>query len=343
MALPLDERILPCNWPELDDPRVIWNTYQAELEGLGYHLMGSEAYRTLGKDDGLPPPAAADPFRPKDGENFVHNWRLDPSNLYSQRHCSSWQPSVNVCFGIDRYRRPVVLKAVPNDDTELKVLRLLSSHPLRADKRNRTIPVLEFVGTRHNFVIVIMPSWGICWQEPACGSMATRIELALKLTETLLFLHGNGIAHGDIHPSNILINHIDTRDFDAPKENDFRLGFDAEYAFIDFGSSHVLEAGVSYGHPMTNPPEGFASPEQEAAAENQSATIDLFAADIYNLGKTLETELHRAFKDYGKSHMPDPREYRKILSDMTCEKASARPSGAEVVGLLRRVSGSMVD
>ncbi|KAJ7639225.1 kinase-like domain-containing protein [Roridomyces roridus] len=339
MPLPLDELILPCNWGELEDRHAIWHTYQAELEGRGYHLMESEAYRTLGKDDGLAPPAAVDPFHPKDEEIFVHLW--GPSNMFSQRVMVEWQPSTIICFGIDRYQREVVLKAVPKEDTELKVLRLLSDHPLRADKRNRTIPVLEFVETRHDFVIAIMPYWGTAWKEPACGSMATRIELALKLAETLQFLHENGIAHGDIHPSNIVINHADARDsLDAPKEQDFRLRFSPEYAYIDLGSSHILGPGVSFGHPLSYPPEGIASPEQKAAYEDENATIDLFAADIYNLGKALETELLRAFKDYGESHMPDPREYKRILAGMTSEKPSDRPSAIEVVRLLRNSSNS---
>ncbi|KAJ7639223.1 kinase-like domain-containing protein [Roridomyces roridus] len=326
MALPLDELILPCNWPELEDPQVIWNTYKAELEDRGYHLM-----------------AAAHPFRPKEGENFVHHWRLNPCNLYSQRKWSSWQPSVKICFGIDRYQRQVVFKAVPNDDIELKVLGLLCSDPLRADTRNRTIPVLEFVETRHDFVIVVMPSWGFSWYCPGCGSMATRIELALKLVETLQFLHENKIAHGDIHSGNILINHVDNRHFSAPKEADFRLGSDVEYAYIDFGSSHVLEPGISCGHPITLPPEGAASPEQELLFDDKNATIDVFAADIYNLGKVLEKELRQAFKDYGENHMPEPLEYNKILSDMTSEQPSDRPSASEVVQMLRNLSGCTVE
>ncbi|KAJ7639221.1 hypothetical protein FB45DRAFT_1055379 [Roridomyces roridus] len=309
MALPLEELIRPSNWPELDDPKAIWNTYQAELEGRGYHLMGSEAYRTLGKDDGLPPPAAVDPFHPKDGENFIHHWRLNPGNLHSRRIVSAWQPNVIVCFAIDRYQRQVVFKAVPSDDSdiELKVLRLLSSDPLRADERNRAIPVLEFVETRHDF-----------------------------------FLHENRIAHGDIHYWNILINHADHRDLGAPKENDFRLGFNVEYAYIDFESSHILEPGTSCGHPISHPPEGAASPEQEAALDDENATIDVFAADIYNLGKTLEGELREAFRVYGGNHMPDPLEYNKILSDMTSQKPSERPSAVEVVGFLRNLSGCIL-
>lgn len=210
MALQLDDLILPCNWHDLDDKHAIWNAYQTALEDRGYRLMGSKSYKMLGKGDDCAPPPASDPFHPTNEENFVHH--AHPCSLYSSRNFSSWQPvrslllllpmplttsqSVNICFGIDRHQRLVVLKAVPTDSPELKALRLLSSPSLRADKRNRAIPVLDFVETTHNFVIIIMPAWGNCWQSPPCGNMTTRVELAMKLTETLRFLHANSVAHG---------------------------------------------------------------------------------------------------------------------------------------------------
>ncbi|KAF8147300.1 hypothetical protein K438DRAFT_1989712 [Mycena galopus ATCC 62051] len=272
MAIQLDDPLLPCNWHELDDKRAIWNAYQTELEDRGYHLMGSEPYDKLGEDDDCTPLPALDPFRPTDKENFVHH--LYPRTLHSSRNFSSYQPSVIVCFGIDQHQRQVVLKAVPSDSSELKALRLLSGPALRADKRNRVIPVLDFVETAHDF----SPVW----------DMTTRGELAMKLTETLQFLHENGVAHGDIHPLNIVINHLDSRNFSASSENDFRLSFNPEYAYIDFESAHIFAPGTSSCvSPLTSPPDGISSPEQDAAAadEDDNLHIDVFAADVYNLGK----------------------------------------------------------
>ncbi|KAJ7785710.1 hypothetical protein B0H16DRAFT_2495 [Mycena metata] len=213
MALQLDDLLLPCNWDDLglDHRQLIWNAYRSKLEDRGYHLMGSEMYKTLGKDDDYTPPPPSDPFHPTNEEDFVHH--LYPRNLYSSRNFSSWQLSVNVCFGTDQRQRPVVLKAVPTDSPELTALRLLFGPSLRKDKRNRAIPVLDFMETAHNFVIIVMPTWGICWSSPPCGNMTTRGELAMKLAETLQFLHANGVAHGDIHPFNIVINHFDSRNF----------------------------------------------------------------------------------------------------------------------------------
>ncbi|KAJ7689955.1 hypothetical protein B0H17DRAFT_1201982 [Mycena rosella] len=332
MAPQPDDRLLPCNWHDLNDKLAIWHAYQTDLRHRGYHIMGSELYKTLGEGDDYTPPPPSDPFHPTNEENFVHH--LNPCGLYFSRNFSCWQPGVDICFGIDRHRRQVVLKAVPTESPELKALHLFSGPSLRADKRNRVIPVLDFVETAHDFVIIIMPAWGLCWQSPPCGSMTTRGELAMKLTETLQFLHANGVAHGDIHPLNIVINHLDSRNFSESNENDFRLSSNIEYAYIDFGSAHTFTPGVSScGSPRTIPPEGISSPEQKAAADEENLDINLFAADVYNLGKTLEQELCAAFEAYGERHIPDPREYKKILWDMTSEP-SRRPTATEVVGSL---------
>ncbi|KAJ7368616.1 hypothetical protein DFH08DRAFT_982829 [Mycena albidolilacea] len=235
--------------------------------------MGNVSYETLGKGDDNIPPAALDPFHPTDTENFAHHF-WPPKDLLSARSSNSWQPAIEICFAIDRHQRSVVLKAVPDPSPELKVLRMLSGSPLREDKRNRAIPVLEFVETAHDFVIAIMPVWGICWDSPPCGNMKTRGELAMKRGETLQFFHENGVAHGDIHPFNIVINHVDSRKFSEPTaQYDFRDSFNCEYVYIDYGSAHTFPPGT---------------PAEKAL--NEILDIDLFAADIYNLGKTLERE-----------------------------------------------------
>ncbi|KAJ7875896.1 hypothetical protein B0H14DRAFT_2715078 [Mycena olivaceomarginata] len=322
------------NWDRLDK-LAIWLAYEADLRDRGYHIMGGLSYKTLGQGDSNVPPAALDPFHPTDQESFVHHFH--PRDLLSTRTSSSWQPGVDICFGIDRFQRQVVMKAVPNDTPELAVLRRFSSPPLRADKRNRVIPVLDFVATKHDFVIVIMPGWGMCWQLPPCGNMTTRGELAMKLVECLQLLHECGVAHGDIQPFNIVINHVDSRNFSEISLNDFRQSSNIEYAYIDFGSAFFFPPGTSsVGCPRTIPPDEISSPEQQVAMELdamelEAIPIDLFAADVYNLGKTLEGELCAAFKAYGDAHIPDPKEYIRILREMTSEEPSLRPSAAAVL------------
>ncbi|KAJ7016927.1 hypothetical protein C8F04DRAFT_875131, partial [Mycena alexandri] len=105
------------------------------------------------------------------------------------------------------------------------------------DKRNHLIPVLDFLDTPF-FVIVVMPAWGFDWNSPPCGNTKTRHEMAIKLTQCLEFFHEKGIAHGDIHPHNILLSHADRRDFaEQAPEKEFRIACEVEYAFIDLGSA----------------------------------------------------------------------------------------------------------
>ena len=89
----------------------------------------------------------------------------------------------------------------------------------------------------------------------------------------------------------------------APAEDDFRQKFDVEYAFIDFGSAHIFPPGTPpIASPITSPPDPFSSPEQEDSlgdsedSEENDKPIDVFAADVYNLGKTLESELTAALE-----------------------------------------------
>jgi len=90
-----------------------------------------------------------------------------------------------------------------------------------------------------------------------------------------------------------MISHADSRgDWEAPPENDFRKTCDVEYAFIDFGSAHIFSPGdPPFASPITIPPDPISSPEQvEHDTQGYGeGKIDVFAADVYNLGKTLET------------------------------------------------------
>ncbi|KIJ42172.1 hypothetical protein M422DRAFT_48368 [Sphaerobolus stellatus SS14] len=221
--------------------------------------------------------------------------------------------------------------------TELKVLRLLTSPSLRADKRNRVIPVINFLETR-DFVIVVMPGWGQCWFLPPCGNMITRGDLAIKLTQGLEWLHEQGVAHADIHPFNIVISHADSRGISP--ENDFRQTFNLEYAFIDFGSAHVFPPGnPPFAVPITIPPDHISSPEQKEHLEG-TEPIDVFAADVYNLGKTLETELTAALEEYDKEPLPRQKyeQYRNLLSAMTDSQPESRPTAAQVLNTLHIIS-----
>ncbi|KAJ7845495.1 kinase-like domain-containing protein [Mycena olivaceomarginata] len=325
--LPLPIRLQPANWPALaeEDALELWQHYQGFLLEHGYHIMDSQGYLTLGKGVVDIPPPALDPFNPKDTEFFVYPG--DAPDLLSTR-IHAWQPCVDVCFGMDHLQRPVAFKALLPHSTELAALRFLTAPSQRADKRNRVIPVLDFLDTT-DVVIVVMPSWGFDWHLPPCGHVSTRADMAIQLTQGLQHLHDLGIAHGDIHIGNILFSHGPFRPFhERAPDRDFRLEAKVAYAFIDFGSAFIFSREASpFGTPITVPPDSFRAPEQ---TDPPTGDIDLFAADVYNLGKVLEIELAAAVEHYGEESLHDHqlKEYTKILADMTDINPSIRPTAA---------------
>ena len=74
----------------------------------------------------------------------------------------------------------------------------------------------------------------------------------------------------------------------------FQSTFDFRFAFIDFGFSVRFDPGDTNHliEPGQSPPDEFAAPEQCRTGEQ----YDLFASDVYNLGRVLEHELEQATK-----------------------------------------------
>lgn len=100
------------------------------------------------------------------------------------------------------------------EDTELQILKALSSEPLRSDPRNHTIPVLQFI-PGNGFEFAVQACWYEQWQWPPFDCAASRFEMARQLLEVrsqrdvvihasvtdmrskgLVFMHENLIAHG---------------------------------------------------------------------------------------------------------------------------------------------------
>ncbi|KAK6977835.1 kinase-like domain-containing protein [Favolaschia claudopus] len=322
----------PSHWPDLDEGQAdeLWEYWSVFLASQGYRIMGSPLYNTLGA--GVPnrlcPPS--NPFLPEENESFIIHSKA--TDMLSTRSLSAWRPCLEICFAIDGSQRQVVLKAMTKDSRELYILRRLSSPPLRSDKRNHVIPILDFIDM-HEAVIVVMPAWGMFWNCPPCGSMQLRYQMATKLTLGLVFLHEQGIAHGDIHPGNIVISHDNRLARQAP-EDDFRNEKNLEYAFLDFGSAQE-PARESLALPITTPPAGFCAPEQVLGQGSQA--IDLFAADVYNLGKTLQRELSDALDMYGREHLrgQNQQQYEGVLLQMTHAQPSKRGTAAQALDALR--------
>ena len=118
-----------------------------------------------------------------------------------------------------------------------------------------------------------------------------RVELIRDLCRAVHFAHGRGLIHGDIKPSNVL---VDGR---------------GKARLLDFGISRLKDSGDK-GYGLT---PGYASPEQRAG---QAPTT---ASDIWQLGRLLESVLEKVGGD---------RDLQAIVEQATREAPEARYSAA---------------
>jgi serine/threonine protein kinase len=169
----------------------------------------------------------------------------------------------------------------------------------------------------------------------------------------------------DLHPDNILCNHEDRHRVAQHKwepgmtQPPFQSTFDCQLAFIDFGSAIRFPPNVS-DHIVRNrdcaPPVSFRAPEQPP---NCHGPYDIFAADVYSLGKILQYELAAASKvgklEFNFDSLPRGKAaqklppagsdtklvcpaYLSLLGRMTIQDPSDRPIAMEALEALGNVA-----
>ncbi|EPQ54762.1 hypothetical protein GLOTRDRAFT_130116 [Gloeophyllum trabeum ATCC 11539] len=323
------------DWDNIEDESLFrkpWEHYELFLAQHGYTLLGAPAYDDPQVFERIPRRPALNPFFPKDDEDFVHRPVFMWEEVEYLRLPQFFQPRATLYLGLDKVGRQVLFKAVTRDSAEYKVLSHLRSHNLRQDPRNHTIPAT--LVSAGDMVFVIQPYWGRCWDWPSPDSVTARFKIVFQLLEGLVFMHENRVGHGDIHRENILWNHSDCRgwttgEHDPPPGYLFHSTFDFRMAYIDFGCSTLLEPGQSRMVPSNSrPPSDFAAPEQTAEGDS----YDVFAADVYNLGKVLQWELEEALKHddpVARETVESAPDYLDLLRSMTQEDPARRPSSLE--------------
>jgi hypothetical protein len=113
----------------------------------------------------------------------------------------------------------------------------------------------------------------------------------------------------DIHTGNIVFNHSNRRppEIHTSEQNTliipFHSTFDCRMAFIDFECAvhFPVENGVEskFLRPNRVPPDHTAAPEQLKARDGGNSEgygYDMFAADVFNLGRSLQREILKAFE-----------------------------------------------
>jgi tetratricopeptide (TPR) repeat protein len=227
-------------------------------------------------------------------------------------------------------------------------LKLSRSQSIQADPRSWIAEARRLARVRHPNVLAVhgadihdgVPG---LWADRVRGqslaeylqehpfSRPERLRIQLRLAEAVRAVHNEGLAHGDIKPANVLVDHDDRP------------------ILMDFGAARELhddsDSKRSIGTPL------FMAPERLAGAPASSA------ADVFALGAVLvfmatgtapfvaETldelmELHRK-NDSGWSRHPSiTGADRRLLLDMLNPDPDRRPSADEVVHQLERIQSA---
>ncbi|KAK6977069.1 kinase-like domain-containing protein [Favolaschia claudopus] len=287
--------------------------------------FGSPAYESFPDPPRLPPRRA---FVPQEDEDFVHRlWKVN-----TRPRVSLWiAPRAEHWMALDRFGRNVYLKLCPRYSEEWQILEYLADSTPSRHPWNRTIPTRGFFRTRRS-VVIVQACWGTGAFSPTWDSLRTRLFLARQLLQGLAYMHMMGVAHGDLHPENIVCNHEDVR-FSRKSGTSFQSTFDFQLAFIDFENSVRVPAGHSQAITTVFgiPPEPFAAPELIPAD-----TVDLFAADVFSAGQLLQFELNGNTADSGHDPPTVPG-YLALIAKMTARVAPQRPSALDALGELEQI------
>lgn len=152
------------------------------------------------------------------------------------------------------------------------------------------------------------------------------LEVAAPLSAAIALIHSRGLSHGDIKPSNIMIQP------------------DGSPVLMDFGAaveSHDADA-QTVGSPVVMAPEQFEGVPASPASDVYALGVVLFRATtgrfpIVAPSVTQLGEMHAA--GAGPVNFDDvPRTWRRLLRAMLHADPAERPSAREVVGRLDRMA-----
>ncbi|KAG6829196.1 hypothetical protein H0H92_005397 [Tricholoma furcatifolium] len=316
-----------------------WDFLCPFFASRGYVLYKATSSRrtvTLPDPDGPPHPAPSHPFA------RLQNWSSRLSCVRSHLECTLLE--------MHKEGRLVSGRDEPTD--ELLILQKLNTATARADPRNHTIPVIEFI-TFDDLVFVVMPRW-----PPAfIHDFGTTIEL-MQMTEHILevsfdaiflirvlshiskafeFLHENRIAHSDFLPQNCGSNVLaDVRAYYLPN---LRKPGEIRYALYDFGASYLLPSDTDVNTAMIMPIY-----LNEEPGKHQHPLFNPFRHDIRRIGgvmgsyvRVLEKEIPAIGPFFDSLMSEDPTkqpsasqallEFRKISSSLTTEQLNAEVTG----------------
>lgn len=275
----------PFAWDTLKDNqdqeqwRAQWQYYEKELAAFGYRLEWPEfeSLETATKmRTDLPLPN--NPFVPQAHEAYV----TCPSKAFADWVVTMGHPLVRTAT--DSIGRFVLIKAVLSSSDECALLRFLRDHRAQhSDPTDHTIPIFDIIELGF-MTFIVMAQWADAW--PRFYTLGEYLECFRQCLEGLNFMHTNLIAHGDVHPENILLNHSGGFPVDC-EPTPFRSLFKTCYAYIDFGLSVHLPPGSDVAScAVISEVAGIHTPEHSATVPHNP-----FYSDIYQLGAVFEDAL----------------------------------------------------
>ncbi|WP_055601902.1 serine/threonine-protein kinase [Streptomyces aureus] len=275
----------------------------------------------------------------------VRPWRVQPDNRLTA-HAVAGRYRLDALLGrggaadvyeaVDlRLRRPVAVKVFRQGDTRTEV---------HSDNEGRLLAQLQHPGVVTLFDSGRDEGRPFLVMELVRGTTLRRrlARSALSVTETcrmgvalssvLAHVHGAGIVHRDVKPSNILLDGTD-----APRLTDF--GISRRFATADDPTAASDDAASSGAAPATDGGDILMGTACYMAPEQALGRTTGPRADVYSLGLVL-LEALKGEREYGgppleaalarlhrPPELPDglPPELGKLLTAMTAHEASNRP------------------
>jgi serine/threonine protein kinase len=139
-----------------------------------------------------------------------------------------------------------------------------------------------------------------------------------RILNAMLYLHHNGVIHGDLKPQNVMLQH------------------QKHYAFlIDFGLANARPTATTRVGGFT---EHFSSPEQVASALERVKRPLLPAADLYSLGMLMLYMLGGGMEAVRRVQVPDsvPDPMKRFIKSLIARDPLERPQG-NVFDVFRQV------
>ncbi|KAJ7172959.1 kinase-like domain-containing protein [Mycena crocata] len=238
-------------------------------------------------------------LRPRYDPNWIPSWKRDTRKAreYCEDDLEPFKDNVLDAVRIDDGKK-VVLKRVATDSQELAMIQLLTSEKMRADGRNRTIPLLDIICLPHQpGISLLVMMYGRQFNYPPFHCRGEFFDALRQLLQGMEFMHEHQIVHGDVASQNIMMD--ETRV--VPKGSHFirdrthrghsrlfswknRCSVSpVDYHYIDLGLTFCFPAGVDDARMR-----GYCGSWRKEIPElSDTVPYNPFKVDICRLGLTV--------------------------------------------------------